>query len=147
MTGAGNGNRMPVQAECQNEPAAGKSAIPTGSEQLRLRVQQLSLGEQLERNHFLLERLAAASARLIHTLEHDNVFEAIAEIISNLIGSEELAFLVYSVADKTFSLAWPWGVEADTLNPFLNRADMSVRALEEGLRQSRQLHPYARPLP
>jgi hypothetical protein len=147
MTGAGNGNRMPAQSGCQVEPAAGNSAIPTGSEQLRLRVQQLSLREQLERNHFLLERLAAASARLIHTVEHDNVFEATSEIIANLIGSEEVAFLDCGAADKTFSLAWSWGVEADTLEPFLNGDGMCGRAVEEGISQFRERQPEAALLP
>ena len=64
----------------------GNTWIPTGTEELRLRVQQRSLREQLERNHFLLERLNAASARLIQSLEPGDVHEAIAEIIANLIG-------------------------------------------------------------
>ena len=61
------------------EPKEGNSTIPTGAEELRLRVQQLSLREQIERNHFLLMRLNAANARLIQSLEHSDVFEAIAE--------------------------------------------------------------------
>jgi hypothetical protein len=45
----------------------------------------------MERNHFLLERLHASSARLIQSLETGDAFEAVAEIIGNLIGSEEVA--------------------------------------------------------
>lgn len=36
---------------------------------LRLRARQLSLREQLERHHFLLERLHATSTRLIQAVE------------------------------------------------------------------------------
>jgi len=50
----------------QAEP---NGAAPNGTEELRLRVQQLSLREQIERNHFLLMRLNAANARLIQSLE------------------------------------------------------------------------------
>src|SRR5579859_7270790 len=52
---------------------------------LRARAQQLSLREQLERQHFLLERLNAASARLLQAIETGDVYEAIGEIIGNLV--------------------------------------------------------------
>lgn len=47
---------------------------------LRLRARQLSLREQLERHHFLLERLHATSTRLIQAVEQGQVFEALGEI-------------------------------------------------------------------
>ena len=43
---------------------------------LRIRAQQLSLREQLERQHFLLERLNAVSARLLQAIELGDVYEA-----------------------------------------------------------------------
>src|SRR5713226_5579138 len=113
MTSTGDGSRPPAKSGCRIEPADGSSAIPTGMEELRVRVQQLSLREQIERNHFLLMRLNAANARLIQSLEQGDVFEAIAEIIANLVGSEEVAVFDYRAAEKTFSLAWTSGVEAE----------------------------------
>src|SRR5207245_6927533 len=91
MIGAGNGSRPPAKAGHGIEPADANPSILTGTEELRLRVQQLSLREQIERNHFLLMRLNAASARLIQSIEAGDVFDAIAEIIANLIGCEEIA--------------------------------------------------------
>jgi hypothetical protein len=56
MIDTGDGNRPPAKAGCRIEPAEGNSPIPTEMEELRVRVQQLSLREQIERNHFLLTR-------------------------------------------------------------------------------------------
>ena len=96
---------------------AARAAENIGSrvEQLRLKAQQLSLREQLERNHFLLERLSAASTRLLQSLETGDVFDAIAEIIATLIGSEEVAIFEYCPSDRTFGVSKSWGVEQETL--------------------------------
>ncbi len=135
MTGTGNGSRPPTKAGRLTEPADENAAIPTGMEELRVRVQQLSLREQIERNHFLLMRLNAANARLIQSLEQGDVFEAIAEIIANLLGSEQIAVFDYRAAERTFSLAWSSGVEAEALQPFLCGAGMIGRAVQQGLSQ------------
>src|SRR5260370_12330696 len=95
MTGTGNGSRPPTKVGCPTEPADENAAIPTGMEDLRVRVQQLSLREPNERNHFLLMRLNAANARLLQSLEQCDVFEAIARIIANLL--ESAAMTVFSV--------------------------------------------------
>ncbi len=152
MTGTGNGSRPPTKVGCPTEPADENAAIPTGMEELRVRVQQLSLREQIERNHFLLMRLNAANARLIQSLEQGDVFEAIAEIIANLLGSEEIAVFDYRAAEKTFSLAWSSGVEAEALQPFLCGAGMFSRAVQQGLSQFQErqqegvLLPYEKEL-
>ena len=135
MTGTGNGSSPPTKAGCPTEPTDENAAIPTGMEELRVRVQQLSLREQIERNHFLLMRLNAANARLLQSLEQGDVFEGIAEIIANLLGSEEIAVFDYHPAEKTFSLAWSSGVEAEALQPFLCGAGMFGRAVQQGLSQ------------
>src|SRR5260370_6947261 len=135
MTGTGNGSRPPTKVGCATEPADGNALIPTGMEELRVRVQQLSWREQIERNHFLLMRLNAANARLIQSLEQGDVFEGIAEIIANLLGSEEIAVFDYHPVEKTFSLAWSSGVEAEALQPFLCGAGTFARAVEQGLSQ------------
>jgi hypothetical protein len=147
MIGTGNGSRPPAKAGCQIEPADGISVIPTGTEELRLRVQQLSLREQIERNHFLLMRLNAANARLIQSLEQNDVFEAIAEIIANLIGSEEIAVFDYHPEEQNFSLAWSSGVEAAALQPFLCGAGMFGRAVQQGLSQFQERQPETALLP
>jgi hypothetical protein len=147
MIGTGNGSRPPVKADCRTEAAEGNAAIPTGTEELRLRVQQLSLREQIERNHFLLMRLNAANARLIQSLEQCDVFEAIAEIIANLIGSEEVGVFDYHPAEQTFSLAWSSGVEAAALQPFLCGAGMFGRAVQQGMSQFQERQPEAALLP
>jgi hypothetical protein len=147
MIGTGNGSRPPAMAGHRAEPEEGNSTMPTGAEELRLRVQQLSLREQIERNHFLLMRLNAANARLIQSLEHNDVFEAIAEIIANLVGSEEVAVFDYHPLEQNFSLAWSWGVEAAALQPFLCGAGMFGRAAQQGLSQFRERQPEAVLLP
>lgn len=147
MTGSENGKCAPGRSGHPMEPAAVASPAPAGMEQLRLRVQQLSLREQLDRNHFLLERLNASSARLLQTLESGDVFEAIAEIIANLIGSEEVAYFDYNPESKAFSLAWSWGLEPGVLEPFLSGAGMCGRAVEEGMSQYRERQPEAVLLP
>src|SRR5580692_9852210 len=128
MIGTGDGG---TPGRLRIEPGDRKSAIPTETEELRLRVQQLSLREQIERNYFLLMRLNAANARLLESLEQGNVFEAIGEIIANLIGSEEVAVFDYRPGRQDFSLAWSRGVEASTLQPFLCGAGMFGRAVEQ----------------
>jgi hypothetical protein len=128
MRGTGNGSRPPLGVEYRMEPANESSGVPLGMEALRVRVQQLSLREQLERHHFLLERLNAAIVRLIVALEHGDVCEAIGEIIANLIGSEEVAIFHYFPLVRTFKLAWSSGVEADVLRAFGSGAGFLGRA-------------------
>ena len=147
MIGTGNGNRPPVKASCRNVAAQGHSTIPRGTEELRLRVEQLSLREQIERNHFLLMRLNAANARLTQSLEQGDAFEAIAEITANLIGSEEVAIFDYHRAEQNFSLAWSSGVEADALQPFLCGAGMFGRAVQQGTSQFQERQPETALLP
>src|SRR5258708_9906034 len=135
MMGTGDGKRPPAKAGWRIELADGNAPIPTEMEELRVRVQQISLREQIERNHFLLMRLNAANARLIQSLEQGDVFEAMSEIIANLLGSEEIAVFDYHAAEKTFSLAWSSGFEAEALQPFLCHAGMFGRAVQQGLSQ------------
>jgi hypothetical protein len=147
MIGAGDGSRPSIKAGSRIETAEAGSSTLGGAEELRLRVQQLSMREQIERNHFLLMRLNAASARLIQSLEGGDVFDASAEIIANLIGSEEIAIFDYSAAKQNFSLAWSSGVEADALQPFLCGAGMFGRAVEQGTSQFKERQPEALLLP
>src|SRR5437899_4335283 len=147
MTGTGNGRRPPTKVGCPTEPTDGNALVPTGMEELRVRVQQLSLREQIERNHFLLMRLNAANARLVQSLEQGDVFEAIAEIIANLIGSEEVAVFDYKPAEQTFSLAWSLREEADALQPFLCGAGMFGRAVRQGMSQFQERQPETALLP
>src|SRR5689334_18558185 len=102
---------------------------------LRVRAQQLSLREQLERQHFLLERLNAASARLLQAIEAGDVYEALGEIIGNLLGSEEVAIFRHHAADQTFSVAWSVGVEKETIEQFGSGAGLIGRAVHEGTSQ------------
>jgi hypothetical protein len=147
MIGTGDGDTPLARARFRMEPGGEKLAIPMGTEELRLRVQQLSLREQIERNHFLLMRLNAANARLIESLEQGDVFEAIGEIIANLIGSEEVAVFDYHPARQNFSLAWSTGVESNTLQPFLCGAGMFGRAVEQGRSQFQERQPETALLP
>jgi len=147
MIGTGNGSRPPAKAGHRVEPADANSSIFSGTEELRLRVQQLSLREQIERNHFLLMRLNAANARLIQSLEQGDVFEAIAEIIANLIGSEEVAVFDYKPAEQTFSLAWSSRDEVDGLQPFLCGAGMFGSAVRQGMSQFQERQPETALLP
>jgi len=147
MIGNGNGSRPPAMAGYRVETSDGNPTISTGTEELRLRVQQLSLREQIERNHFLLMRLNAANARLIESLEKGDVFEALAEIIANLMGSEEIAIFDFHPADQTFSVAWSSGVEAAALQPFRCGAGMFGRAVQQGLSQFQERQPETSLLP
>jgi hypothetical protein len=142
-----NENRPTIQAGCTADPSIGKSGLPNGAEELRLRVHQHSLREQLERHHFLLARLSTASSLLIQSLEQGDVFETIGEIIASLIGSEEVAVFNYSPSHETFSLAWSSGVESTTLQPFESGAGMFGRAVHQGMSQYRERQPIAVLLP
>jgi len=141
MIGAGDGKRSPIKVVSRTKQEEPNAAAPNGTEELRLRVQQLSLREQIERNHFLLMRLNAANARLIQSLEQGDAFEAIAEIIANLIGCEEVAMFDYHPGEQNFSLAWTSGVEAAAMQPFLCGAGMFGRAVEQGVSQYRERQP------
>ena len=102
---------------------------------LRVRAQQLSLREQLERQHFLLERLNAASARLLQAIDTGDVYEAIGEIIGNLVGCEEVAIFQHLSTQQTFSLVWSTGVEKEILQQFGLGAGLIGRATYEGASQ------------
>src|SRR5881396_3709708 len=147
MIGTGDGNRPPMKEGCRIQAAETDSSMHAGTEELRLRVQQLSLREQIERNHFLLMRLNAANARLIQSLEQGDAFEAIAEIIANLIGCEEVAMFDYHPGEQNFSLAWTSGVEAAAMQPFLCGAGMLGRTVEQGVSQYRERQPDTSLLP
>jgi len=138
MIGTGDGKRSPIKVVSRTRQAEPNAAAPSGTEELRLRVQQLSLREQIERNHFLLMRLNAANARLIQSLEQGDAFEAIAEIIANLIGCEEVAMFDHHAGEQNFSLAWTSGVEAAAMQPFLCGAGMFGRTVEQGVSQYRE---------
>jgi hypothetical protein len=114
---------------------------------LRVRAQQLSLREQLERQHFLLARLNAASARLLQAVEQGDVYEAVGEIIGNLIGSEEVAIFRHHSADQTFSLVWSVGVEKETSHQFGLGAGLIGRAAHEATSQFRNRRPETPLLP
>ena len=147
MIGAGDGKRSPIKVVSRTKEAEPNAAAPNGTEELRLRVQQLSLREQIERNHFLLMRLNAANARLIQSLEQGDAFEAIAEIIANLIGCEEVAMFDYHPGEQSFSLAWTSGVEAAAMQPFLCGAGMFGRTVEQGVSQYHERQPETSLLP
>jgi len=147
IVGTGNGGRPPAKVVPQANPAERNAAIPDATEELRLRVQQLSLREQIERNHFLLMRLNAANARLVQSLEQGDVFEAIAEIIANLIGCEEVAMFDYHPGEQNFSLAWSSGVEVEAMQSFLCGAGMFGRAAQLGMSQYQERQPETSLLP
>jgi hypothetical protein len=133
------------------EARGGEASAPGGRklsfDALRVRAQQLSLREQLQREHFLLERLNATSARLIQAVDQGHAFEAIGEIIGNLIGSEEVAIFKFCATDQTFSPAWSTGVEEEILRQFALGAGQMGRAAYEGASQFRDRRPAAPLLP
>jgi hypothetical protein len=141
MIGTGDKNRPLVKTGHRLESTGGNSPIAAEAEVLRSRAQLRSLREQIENKDFLLKRLNAASVRLIQALETGDVYEGIAEIIANLVGSEEVAIFRYSSAAKTFSLAWSWGVESATLQQFASGAGMFGRAVHKGASQFRDRQP------
>lgn len=141
MIGTGDQSRPPVHAESRTKSTNASSRVPTAAEEVHLHVQQLALRQQMERNHFLLERLYASSARLVESLENGDAFEAIAEIIGNLIGSEQVAIFDYCPADETFPLAWSWGGEPAAMQLFKSGAGMFGRAVRQGASQFRERQP------
>jgi hypothetical protein len=141
MMGAENGIRPTLPAAYEKSGGQGSGGNESGITDLRLKVQQHSLREQLERNHFLLVRLNAASGRLIQTLENGDVFEGIAEIMGNLVGSEQIAIFEFHPEEQTFSLAWSLGMEEEALKPFLHGAGMFGRAVQQGVSQYKERQP------
>jgi hypothetical protein len=147
MIGTGDQGRPLFRAGSRTKPGNADSRVPEGTEGLDLRVQQLALRQQMERNNFLLQRLNASSARLIQSLENGDAFEAIAEIIGNLVGSEEVAIFEYCPADETFPLAWSWGVEPAAMQLFESGAGMFGRAVRLGASQFQERQPEKAVLP
>jgi hypothetical protein len=146
MRSTGDESSTPLQAGGRSEPPV-QHPLVSGSEELRLRVQQRSLREQLERHHFLLERLNNASARLIQSLERGDVFEAITEIIAKLIGAQEIAIFNYYPAKEAFALASSRGIEASALQSFESGAGMFGRTVHMGMSQFRERQPMGVLLP
>lgn len=144
MTGKEKKKQRPREQE-GGETAPSARAL--SFEALRLRAQQLSLREQLEHQHFLLERLYTTSTRLIQAVEQNQVFEAIGEIIGNLIGCEEVAIFRYRSMDQTFSLVWSTGVKEEILRQFALGVGLVGRAAHEGAGQFRDRRPAAPLLP
>lgn len=138
MIGTGNGNQPPVKGKRRAGSRNGPSSVIEQAQELRRHTHQLSLRDQIERNHFLLKRLSAASARLIQALDDNDAYPAIAEIIANLIGSEEVAIFHYDSAEQSFSLAWSWGIDEETLQQFATGAGLIGRAARQGTTQFRE---------
>ena len=126
-----------TQPEAQGQAGSAHETRGLTFDALRVRAQQLSLREQLESQHFLLERLNAASARLLQAIELGDVYDAIGEIIGNLIGSEEVAIFQHHSAKQTLSLVWSTGIEKETLHQLGLGAGLIGRATHEGTSQFR----------
>ena len=137
MIGTGNENHPPAKVRRRTGFRNGSAAIATQAQELRRHSHQLSLRDQIERNHFLLKRLNAASARLIQALDDGDVYPAIAEIIANLIGSEEVAIFHYDSSDQSFSLGWSWGIDEEILQQFSRGVGLIGRAVRQGATQFR----------
>ncbi len=137
MIGTGNGSHPPAKGKRRMGSHNGSSDVAKQTQELRRHTHQLSLRDQIERNHFLLKRLNAASVRLIQALEDGDVYPAIAEIIANLVGSEEVAIFHYDSSDQSFSLAWSWGIDEETLQQFATGAGLIGRAARQGATQFR----------
>lgn len=135
------------QPETQGREGSATGTRGLTFDALRVRAQQLSLREQLERQHFLLERLNAASARLLQAIDLGDVYEAIGEIIGNLIGCEEVAIFQHHSAEQSLFLVWSTGVEKETLQQFGLGAGLIGRATHEGTSQFRDRQPGALLLP
>ena len=144
MTGTEEQKPRP-EAQDQEGSAHGTRGLTFDA--LRVRAQQLSLREQLERQHFLLERLNAASARLLQAIETSDVYEAIGEIIGNLLGSEEVAIFRHHALDQTFSAVWAVGIEKETIQQFGLGAGSIGRAAHEGASQFPNRRPGTPQLP
>jgi hypothetical protein len=135
MIGTGNGSEILQRNSNNRKSLSDEPVLP--ARDLRLWAQQRSLREQLERNHFLLERLYAASAGILHSLDSGDVHAAIGEILANLIGSEETAIFQYSSEERRFTFVWSMGVSNEFLCRFSNGTGMMWRAVGEGLTQFR----------
>jgi hypothetical protein len=135
MIGTGNGSRILRKTLVTKNDIGGKRRMQ--SEDLRARTQLLSLREQLEHNHFLLERLYAASAGILQAVEDGDVHVAIGEIVSNLIGSEEAAIFHYHKAVQRFVNAWSVGISDELLRRLSDGTGMMWRTVGEGVTQFR----------
>ena len=135
MIGTGDGSR--TMRKTKSEKGLSSKQGWQSLEELRIRTKQLSLREHLERNHFLLERLYAASAGLIQALNEGDTHVAIGEILGNLIGSEEAAIFHYDQGERRFVPAWSVGVSKEMLQQFSNGTGMMWRTVTEGVSQFR----------
>jgi hypothetical protein len=89
----------------------------------RIRVLQAQTGE--------LVRLAVATRRLYETLTRDDVLSAIEEIVTNIIGSEQLA--IFEVVATELRVARACGVDALMLDDIPHGANAVTRAVETGM--------------
>jgi len=133
MAGNGNGSHHKGNTAGDGKLAAATTHPSSRAEGSRSRTQQAALREQLERHHFLLERLTASSTRLIQALELGDVHESIAEIIGNLIGCEEIAIFQFDPFKETLTLDWSWGVDPESLHNVAPRTGIIGRAVHAGV--------------
>jgi len=100
MIGAGDGSRPSIKTGSRIETAEAGSSTLGGAEELRLRVQQLSLREQIERNHFLLSGSTPRARGSFRALK-GATYLMHRRIIANLIGWK-MPFLTIAPPSKTF---------------------------------------------
>lgn len=138
MSGSGKkGSDSGIGGERKN-PATGSGKMSFDA--LRARARQLSLREQLERQHLLLGRLNAACTCLMQAVGQGNVFETIGEIVGSSIGSEQAAIFRYHPADHSFSKAWSVGLHAEVLRQFGLGGGLVGRTAAQGASQFRDRH-------
>ena len=140
MTGKGEKEQRP---EKPGREGSTSGARRLSFEALRLRAQQLSLREELERQHFLLGRLHATSTRLVQAVAQGQVFEAIGQIVGDLIGSEQVAIFQYCATDQSFHPVWSTGVGEDILRQLALGVGLVGRGAHEGASQFRDRGPAA----
>jgi hypothetical protein len=57
-------------------------------------------------------RLEVAQRRLADSADHEDVLEALRDIVTNLLGSEEIALFNVEKGQRALSLRWSFGIDA-----------------------------------
>jgi len=77
-------------------------------------------------------RLAAARRRLAESSDQSDTLEAIREIVSNLLGSEQMVLFAFDRQTANLRMVWSFGIDAQECNPLRILSDVCLRRVTRG---------------
>jgi len=77
-------------------------------------------------------RLGAARRRLEESSSQSDAIEALREIVSNFLGSEEIALFEVDRKTADMRMLWSFGIDAEECNPLRALHDVGLRRVTQG---------------